>query len=83
MPTEMKDRDKEVMEAVEDSVGVGRGTVVGMKWMKNPQHWKQGQRYAHLILTMTNRMVVNMMIREGVVINGQRLRVSREQHGLG
>ena len=57
------DRDKEVMEAVEDSVGAGRGTVVGMKWMKNPQHWKQGQRYAHLILTTTNRMVTNMMIR--------------------
>ena len=77
VPMEMKDRDKEVMEAVEDSVGAGRGTVVGMKWMKNPQHWKQGQRYVHLILTTMNRMVTNMMIREGVVINGQRLRVRK------
>jgi len=31
------------MEAAEDSVGSGRGTIVGMKWMKNPQHWREGQ----------------------------------------
>ncbi|KIJ96041.1 hypothetical protein K443DRAFT_134244 [Laccaria amethystina LaAM-08-1] len=80
--TEMKDRNKEVMEVVEDSVGAGRGTVAGMKWMKNPQHWKQGQRYAHLILTTTNRMVENAMIREGVVINGQRLRVRKLEADL-
>lgn len=77
MLMEMRDRNKEVMEAVEDSVGAGRGMEAGMKWMKNPQHWKQGQQYAHFILVMTNRMVANVMIREGVVINGQRLRVRK------
>jgi len=71
--TELRDKSKEIMEAAEDSVGSGRGTVVGMKWMKNPQHWKEGQRYAHLILMSTNRMVANIMIREGVVISRQKL----------
>jgi hypothetical protein len=51
VPTELKDKNREIMEAAEDSVGSGRGMVVSMKWMKNPQHWKEGQRYAHLILT--------------------------------
>lgn len=77
MPTELKDKNKEIMEAAEDSVGSGRGSIAGMKWMKNPQHWKEGQRYAHLILATTNRMVVNVMIREGMVISGQRLRVKK------
>jgi len=72
VPTELKDKNKEIMEAVEDSVGAGRGMIAGMKWMKNPQHWKEGQKYAHLILATTNRMAANMMIREGVVINSQR-----------
>ena len=76
-PTELRGRDKEIMEAAEDSVGAGRGTIVGMKWMKNPQHWREGQRFAHLILATTNRTAANVMIREGVVINGLRLRVKK------
>ena len=77
VPTELRDRSREIMEAAEDSVGSGRGTIVGMKWMKNPQHWREGQRYAHLILMTTNRMVANVMIREGVAINGQTLHVKK------
>jgi len=77
VPTELRDRNREIMEAAEDSVGSGQGTVAGVKWMKNPQHWKEGQRYAHLILMTTNKMVANVMIREGVVINGQRLWVKK------
>ncbi|KIK02007.1 hypothetical protein K443DRAFT_122095 [Laccaria amethystina LaAM-08-1] len=77
VPTELRDRDKEVMEAAENCVGAGRGTVAGMKWMKNPQHWRKGQQCTHLILATTNRMAANVMIREGVVIDGLRLRVKK------
>jgi hypothetical protein len=53
---------------------IPEGSIIGLRWMRNPQNRESRQTVAHLIAKFNAPEPANKVLRDGAILNGQRLR---------
>ena len=77
LPVTLRDTLEVVIPKVELDNDIPPGTIVRTKWLKSPKYWKDGQRFAHGVLSFINRIDASTVIRKGIVVEGQRFKAKK------
>lgn len=78
VPTGLRQSLEKMERKIEDDNGLELGDLTRIRWMRDPEtNWRQGQKYAHAILTIRRRSQANKILRDGIIISGQRHRTRK------
>ena len=77
LPVTLRDSLVDAIPKIEEDNSVATGTIVKCKWLKDPKHWNQNQRFAHAVLSVNEVIDACTLIQQGVIIAGQRFQVKK------
>ncbi|KAF8804016.1 hypothetical protein BYT27DRAFT_7259469 [Phlegmacium glaucopus] len=77
LPVTLRDTLGDLTDKMEENNSLSLGTIAKAKWIRAPKNWKEGQRFAHAILTVTGRKQASTLIQKGIIVEGQRMRVRK------
>ena len=77
LPVTLRDTLAETISRSERDNKIFPGTITKSKWMKAPQYWKEGQHFAHAVLSFVNRTSASKAIQQGIIVEGQRFKVKK------
>ena len=77
VPVTFRDTLADTLSKIEDDNNVAKGTIVKCKWLKAPKYWSQNQRFAHAVLSVSERLDACTMIQQGIIIEGHRYQAKK------
>jgi hypothetical protein len=77
LPVTIQDELELAAPRIETDNALPSDCIAKCRWLKDPKFWISGQRFAHAIITVKGRLEASLLIRHGVIIEGQRFRVRK------
>ena len=77
LPVTLRDTLSDSIAKVEAENEIEPGTIVKSRWLKAPKYWKEGQRFAHAVLSFTDRSFASTVIQKGIIVEGQRFKAKK------
>lgn len=68
----LKESLANTVEEIERDNHLEKGTIEGIRWMRDTKHWKDGQKAAHAVINVSNIQIANNLLRDGIIIEKQR-----------
>jgi hypothetical protein len=77
LPVTLRDSLEEAAPRIESDNTLPTDCIAHCRWLKAPKFWSKGQRFAHALIAVKGRMAASLLIRDGVILEGQRFRVRK------
>ena len=77
LPVTLRDALEDIAPRIEADNTLPSDCIAHCRWLKAPKFWSKGQRFAHALIAVKGRMEASLLIRHGVIVEGQRFRVRK------
>ena len=72
LPVRLKNHLEDLHTEIETENNLTKGSIVSIKWLRNPANWNPTQTKAHTVFAIKHRNEANDIISKGLLIDGTR-----------